>query len=75
MVEIAHDGEVVAIWDQHNGWSTTAYHSLLRALVVGCSVPNPEVFVIVFEGNLSLRIYDKSKQFESFSIQPGNIFI
>jgi hypothetical protein len=48
---------------------------LLGARVVGTEVCAPSWFALRFEGGEVLRVFDDSKQYESFSIQPGNIFV
>lgn len=51
------------------------FHPLLGQRVVGGSVHPPEWFELRFEGGFALRIFDDSEQYESFSIQPGDIFV
>ena len=51
------------------------FEMLLGQKVVGSSVNAPDWFDLRFEGGLVLRVFDDSQQFESFSIQPGNIFV
>lgn len=62
------------------GQSTTereAYkvHRLLGKQVVGTELDSPRSFALKFEGGHVLRIFDDSEKYESFSIQPGNIFV
>ncbi len=75
IVEVVENGNVIARWEEHEGWSSTKYHALLRATVSGYSVPNPRLLEIAFKGGLALRVHDSSSHLESFSIQPGNIFV
>jgi hypothetical protein len=49
-------------------------HRLLGQRVVGNSVSSPNWFDLRFEQGELLRVLDSSKEYESFSIQPGNIF-
>lgn len=50
-------------------------HRLLGKLVAGSEVSPPLWFALRFEGGELLRVYDRETQYESFSIQPGNIFV
>lgn len=50
-------------------------HLLLGQAVEGWSVDPPKAFSLTFGNALVLRVYDDSERYESFSIQPGDIFI
>lgn len=50
-------------------------HHLLLRQVTGFEVQAPRSFTLTFDNGMVLRIYDDSKQYESFSIQPGNVYI
>jgi hypothetical protein len=50
-------------------------HRLLGKRVNEASVDAPRSFSLCFEGGDVLTIYDDSSEYESFSIQPGNIFV
>ena len=50
-------------------------HVLLGKTVEGFSVDPPESFTILFESGHSLTVFDQSKMYESFSVQPGDWFI
>lgn len=50
-------------------------HRLLGCAVVGSDLSAPNWFALRFERGEQLRVFDNSRQFESFSIQPGNIFV
>lgn len=39
------------------------------------AVHAPDWFELRFEGGLAPRVFDDSEQYESFSIQPGDIFV
>jgi hypothetical protein len=43
--------------------------------VVGVRVQAPDWFELHFANGVVLRILDDSRQYESFSIQPGDIFV
>ncbi len=50
-------------------------HRLLGRLVAASEIAPPGSFALRFEGGELLRIFDDSEQYESFAIQPGNIFV
>jgi len=50
-------------------------HGLLGHQVVGSEVEPPTSFTLVFDDGQRLKVYDDSGPYESFSIQPGDVFI
>jgi hypothetical protein len=50
-------------------------HLLLQRVVVRAEVSAPLSFALRFTGGLVLRVFVRSDGYESFSIQPGNIFV
>ncbi|MBI3553817.1 MAG: hypothetical protein HY077_15085 [Elusimicrobia bacterium] len=50
-------------------------HRLLGKRVKSSRVSAPDFFELVFEDDDVLRVFDDNKEFESFSIQPGNVFV
>ena len=50
-------------------------HVLLLATVTSFLVDPPRSFTLLFDNGMKLTVFDSSEQYESFSIQPGNIFI
>jgi hypothetical protein len=50
-------------------------HRLLGKCVIGGSLDAPRSFSLRFESGDVLTIYDDSREYESFSIQPGDIFV
>lgn len=50
-------------------------HLLLQRVVVAADVSAPLSFAIRFTGGLILRVFVDTRGGESFSIQPGNIFV
>jgi hypothetical protein len=50
-------------------------HRLLGLKVLSSEISAPDWFTLTFESGEMLRVFDDSEQFESFSIQPGNIFV
>jgi hypothetical protein len=62
---------------RHTGTERPPYqlHRLLGLRVIGSKVSAPDWFALTFETGWVLRVFDNSEQYESFSIQPGNIFV
>jgi hypothetical protein len=54
------------------GWRI---RELLSDVVVAAEVASPESFGLTFETGRRLIVFDDSNQYESFSIQPGDIFV
>jgi hypothetical protein len=50
-------------------------HRLLGKRITGASLDAPRSFSLRFESGDVLTIYDDSREYESFSIQPGDIFV
>ena len=50
-------------------------HVLLGRTVVSGRLNAPQSFVLGFDGGYQLEVFDSSEQYESFSIQPGDIFV
>jgi hypothetical protein len=50
-------------------------HHLLLHDVVSYEVQAPEWFSLTFDNGMVLKIYDRNPRYESFSIQPGDIYI
>lgn len=50
-------------------------HCLLGSTVVGFRIQSPEFITLQFSSGHVLTVFDDSCQYESFSIQPGNIYI
>ena len=61
----------------HDGPERPPYqlHRLLGRRVTASEIAAPRWFAIQFDGDEVLRIFDDSEQYESFAIQPGNIFV
>jgi hypothetical protein len=51
------------------------FQMLVGERVVAGSVNAPDWFELHFQNGFVLRVFDDSQEFESFSIQPGNIFV
>jgi hypothetical protein len=54
---------------------TYRFHAILNREVVGYEVAAPESFTLRFDSGHQLRVFDRSRQYESFSIQPGDVFV
>jgi hypothetical protein len=69
------DGEVMD--HQMEPATRDAYrlHVLLMKTVVSSEVTAPESFLLRFDSGHTLRVFDRSTKYESFSIQPGNIYV
>src|SRR5262245_50505344 len=50
-------------------------HALLRKRIMATEVAAPQSFVLRFDSGHVLRVFDNSPEFESFSIEPGNIIV
>jgi hypothetical protein len=50
-------------------------HKLLGRCVKATEVAAPKCFALFFDNEYMLRVFDNSPAYESFSIQPGNIFV
>ena len=50
-------------------------HVLLGRTVIGTEINAPESFLLRFDSGHTLRIFDRSRDYESFSIQPGDIYV
>jgi hypothetical protein len=48
---------------------------ILGRQVVGFAVAAPVSFALIFDDGLVWRVYDSSPEFESFSIQPSDIYV
>ena len=72
-----YDAEGVVIDRQQDPAERDSYrlHHLLLHHVVSYKVQAPEWFSLTFDHGMVLKIYDKSRQYESFSIQPGDFYI
>jgi Family of unknown function (DUF6188) len=50
-------------------------HVLLGRRVTKTAVSAPRYFALTFETGHELRVFDNSAHYESFSIQPGDVFV
>jgi hypothetical protein len=50
-------------------------HLLLGKTVAASQVDPPRSFSLSFDSGHTLQVFDRSTQYESFSIQPGDIVV
>jgi hypothetical protein len=68
-------GEIIDQAMDHSARATYQVHLLLGHAVANSRVTPPVSFVLVFDDGSSLTVFDDSDQYESFSIQPGDIYV
>ena len=68
-------GERVDASQPHVERDSYRIHRIIGQDIVNFEIYPPSWFSLQFKNGYSLVIYDDSKQYESFSIQPGDIFI
>lgn len=69
------DAAVLDRVQEHTSREVFRIHKLLSRDVVSSSVEAPRSFTLRFDSGYELEIFDDSKQYESFSIQPGDVFV
>lgn len=69
------DGVIVDQTQDNANRDAYRVHKLLGKRVVRTSIDSPRSLTLYFESGHELWVFDSSEQFESFSIQPGDIFI
>ena len=72
-----HDSSGVLIDESQEHSTRVSYriHVIIDKEVTSFRIDAPLSFSLVFSSGHTLKIYDDSPQYESFSIQPGDIFI
>jgi hypothetical protein len=50
-------------------------HRLLGRSVTGHELDPPSSFTLRFDNGWALVVFDSSKEYESFSMQPGDVFV
>jgi len=78
--ELRDSGGVLIDWADRGRSRRSAYRLHLIYLIVGkrvesYSISSPDSFSLRFESGHALTVFDDSEQYESFSIQPGDIFV
>ena len=69
------DGAILDRVQDHASRDVYRVHKLLSRDVVSSVVDAPRSFTLSFDSGHHLQVFDDSKQYESFSIQPGDIFV
>jgi hypothetical protein len=66
-----------AIEETGQPWKRDCYrvHALLMATVTRSEVDPPRSFTLFFDNGMSMTVFDDSEQYESFSIEPGDILV
>lgn len=50
-------------------------HEIIGKVVAGYEIQAPHSFTLFFSNGFSLMIYDDSDRYESFYLQPGDVFV
>jgi hypothetical protein len=69
------DGRIVDRQTEPADRDAYRLHVLLGRTVAATEVDAPESFLLRFDSGHALRVFDRSRQYESFSIQPGDIYV
>jgi hypothetical protein len=69
------DGTVIDCATENADREIYRLHVLLGSTVVNTSIDPPRSLSMQFDEGYVLTVYDDSKQYESISIQPGDIYI
>ena len=68
-------GKVLDRYQEHSARESYSIHRLLGQHVTAFRNDPPRSFTLVFETGAALTIFDDSFHYESFSIQPGDIYV
>lgn len=68
-------GKILDRWQEHSHRESYSIHRLLGQHVTAFRIDPPRSFTLVFESAATLTIFDDSTHYESFSIQPGDIYV
>jgi hypothetical protein len=69
------DGKLIDCACHHDKRDAYRVHAIFNQDVAESSIDPPHSFSLTFSSGHRLTAYDDSPQYESFSIQPGDIFI
>jgi hypothetical protein len=69
------DGGVVDRQEEPSERGAFRLHVLIGREVVSSEVSAPDWFELSFDSGHRLRVYDRSQLYDSFSIQPGDIYV
>ncbi|MES2997067.1 MAG: hypothetical protein V4733_09690 [Verrucomicrobiota bacterium] len=70
-----HSGEILDQWQEHSERDSYSIHQLLGRPVTAFRIDPPHSVTLIFDTGAALTIYDDSTHYESFSIQPGEIYV
>ena len=74
--ELRSPSGAVLDWSQENSSREVCrLHTVLGRTVVRSEVHAPKSFVLHFDNGFALEVFDDDAKHESFSIQPGDIFV
>lgn len=68
-------GKIIDCACEHEARESYRVHAIFNQDVTEYSIDPPHSFSLTFASGHRLTVYDDSPQYESFSIQPGNIFV
>jgi hypothetical protein len=68
-------GKVIDQSQDHAERHRYCVHKIIDSPVSRFAIDAPRSFTLYFGNGYSLTVFDDSEQFESFSIEPGNIYV
>ena len=71
----AADGELLDRDQENSDRESYRVHILLGRTAVRSEIRAPKSFILHFDSGHTLEIFDDQKTYESFSVQPGNVFV
>src|SRR5436309_875186 len=71
----AADGHLLDWAQEHAEREAYGVHFVLGKSVVSWQDDPPKSLTLTFDGGMVLTVFDDSEQYESFSINPGNIIV
>jgi len=69
------EGNIIDATVPHESRKSYQIHRIIGQDVKSGEVNPPHSFTLHFRNEFDLTVYDDSQEYESFSIQPGDIFI
>ena len=69
------DGNVIDRSMENSQRTEYRVHRLLGHEVVASEIDAPRSFSLNFSNGVVLQVFDNSKEYESFSIQPGDVYV
>jgi len=69
------DGDIVDHSLPNDQRDSFKVHRLLARTIAASVVNTPQSFTITFDNGWSLSVFDSSREYESFSINPGDIYV